>query len=125
MGDVPAGPAVYSMGSCTAAAKRFLSNVDAVVGVHACWPQELFYFATHEYNARAVLVADPAGGHARPNAYWYRYAEAVVAADAAHRGKIFDLLAGRRTPPVHVIPRGSEFPGLLRSLVETILQENL
>jgi hypothetical protein len=73
------GRPVYSLGTCNAAAKNFLSHVDAVLAVGRTSPAQLFYYAREDYGVVTVLLAGTPQDEVRADRYWVRYADFLAA----------------------------------------------
>lgn len=107
---------VFSMGSCHAASKRFLTYMagGVVVGVFGCWPRQLFYFAAHEYGVRTAVLASEHPTEAEARSYAYRYARLIICPNELRMGQIISLFPA--TPAVVVGP-GDGYAARLRAAV--------
>lgn len=88
----PDGRQVYILGGCRKMTNSFLAGLDAVVAVGPTEPPELFYNAKENFGVATVLDVGP-DDPILTNAYWYRYADRVVAATPEIAAA---LAAGRR-----------------------------
>ncbi len=102
---------IYPMAGCQGMAKRFVAEMDVVVGLYRVWPKVAFLYA-REGGKKTVLLHLPWGKIDRTLA-WYRDAEVIVYSTAADKKAL--AAAGLGAKAVAFPQDGGEFWSLLTS----------